>query len=353
MRIRPAIDARGAGLITLSEQNEFTALPKKGGAKAARCLEEGAAPAAPFVGGDFPDGDYQRIRQILKEQQGFDLGGYKDLCIKRRIAARIRAFALPTPEPYIDVLLNDPQEQQHLLAALTVHVSQFFRNPGTYALLEKQVLPELLRKARNSRTRLRVWSVGCAAGEEPYSVALLCRQLVDGTDQLSIIATDLSSEVLQRARRAVFATSRLAEVPEQVLENYFVPQGREFRLIDPVREQVRFFQHDILSDQPFRRADLILCRNVLIYFSRGQQQRILQILAAALPPGGYLVLGRAETLVAACRGLFRCVDPAERVYQRLATEAPVLPAALPPLSRNELAADCRIEHARARNRLIT
>ncbi len=283
------------------------------------------SPVIPFVGGDFLDADYQQICQLLKEQQGVDLTGYKDLCIKRRIASRIRAAGLPGPQPYYALLLDDPQEQQQLLEALTVHVSQFFRNPTTYDLLERQVLPELLERARAGKAKLRIWSVGCATGEEPYSLAMLCRKLLKAGDLFSIIATDLSAEVLQRAKRGLFAPSRLAEVSETALTNYFTAEGKDYRLADEIRNQVRFFQHDILSDQPFYRADLILCRNVLIYFSRLQQQRVLRTLAAALPVGGYLVLGRAETLVPACRDLFRCIDSAERVYQRLETNGDPLP----------------------------
>jgi chemotaxis protein methyltransferase CheR len=302
--------ARGAALTTLPEEHSAPAE---------------VPPTVPFVGGDFPEEDYQQICELLKQEQGVDLTGYKDLCIKRRIATRIRAAGLPGSQPYLELLHADPQEQQHLLAALTIHVSQFFRNPSTYALLETQVLPELLQRARAGKAKLRIWSVGCATGEEPYSLALLCAELLKTDDLVSIIATDLSSEVLQRAKRALFAPSRVAEVPGAVLTKSFSREGNDYRLGEEIRERVRFFQHDILSDQPFYRADLILCRNVLIYFSRAQQQRVLEILAAALPVDGYLVLGRAETLVPACRALFRCVDPAERIYQRLADSREQMP----------------------------
>lgn len=281
----------------------------------------GQVPAVgPFVAGDFSDHDYLRICHILKEQQGFALDGYKDLCIKRRIAVRIRALGLPDPAAYIDGLQDNQAEQEKLLAALTIHVSQFFRNPSTYAALERQILPELLQRTRENKSKLRVWSVGCASGEEPYSVALLCRQLMREKDLLSIIATDLSPEILQRAKQGRYPANRLGDVPEEVLQKNFSQDGGYFQLHTSIRQAVRFFRHDILSDPPFYRADLILCRNLLIYFSREQQQRILNKLAEALLPGGYLVLGRAETLVSSTRELFRCIDPAERIYQRQGSE---------------------------------
>lgn len=283
---------------------------------------------SPFVGGDIPDSAYWQIGEILREQQNFNLDGYKDLCIKRRIAARIRAVGMSGPDAYIELLAGQQDEQQKLLAALSIHVSHFFRNPSTYKVLEKQVLPELVERSRRQRSKLRIWSVGCAHGEEPYSLALLCQKLLRQGDQLSIIGTDLSPEALLRAKRGCYEKGRLQEVAEGLLQSSFVLRDKRYCLIDKVKKSVRFFRHDILSDQPFYRADLILCRNVLIYFSRTQQARILQILAAALPPGGFLVLGRAETLVSACRDLFRCIDPAERIYQRLDKEDQLLPTSL-------------------------
>lgn len=304
-----------AVVLTISADSD---LPNSG-----QRVEQGPEPRArmaPFVAGDFTNEDYAGICQILREQKGFFLDGYKDLCIKRRIAARIRAVGLHAPEEYIALLKDNAEEQERLLTALTVHVSHFFRNPSTYAVLERRVLPELLAKARQGRCKVRIWSVGCSCGEEPYSIAMLCRSLARKGDQLSIIATDLSSDALQRAKQGCFRASRLAEVPASLLQENFNPQGGSFQLVNEVRQAVRFFRHDILSDPPLYRADLILCRNLLIYFSRGQQQEIIQTLAEALTPGGYLVLGRAETLMHGSRHMFTCVDPAERIYRRLEDE---------------------------------
>ncbi len=281
--------------------------------------------SAPFVGGDIPADLYGQIGEILQQKQNFALSSYKDLCMKRRIAARIRSVDLPGPEPYLALLRENSCEQEQLVASLSIHVSQFFRNPSTFAVLEKAILPELLQRTRDHHRKLRVWSIGCANGEEPYSLALLCRKLVRADDLLTIIGTDVSRAALQRAKRGSYPQNRIAGVPEEMLQEYFTIEGAEYLLSEQIRHQVRFFRHDISSDQPFYRADLILCRNVLIYFSRAQQRKILQILAAALPYNGYLVLGRAETLVTACRELFRCVDPAERIYQRLKTDEKPLP----------------------------
>ena len=271
----------------------------------------------PFLGNDLDDTGYQQITEILREQQNFHLEGYKVLCIKRRVAARIRLVGHNDPTTYIELLRCSIREQEQLLAALSIHVSQFFRNETVFSVLENQILPELLETSRRKKSKCRIWSVGCANGEEPYSLALLCQKQQRQGDLLSIIGTDLSPEALARAKRGAFPAERVQSVPSEMLADFFCKSTQQYQLIESVREQVQFFRHDILADKPFYRANLILCRNLLIYFSRQQQQHIMNILAAALLPGGYLVLGRAETMALTCRKLFICIDPAERIYQRL------------------------------------
>lgn len=278
-----------------------------------------------FVGSDLPDEVFGQIRDILLAGRGFDLDGYKDRCIKRRIAARIRSLGCKTAEDYLQLLIERESEQEELIEALTIHVSQFFRNPTTFARLEETVLPELIRK-RRGEGEVRIWSVGCAGGEEPYSVALLCDELCGPHDQVSILGTDVSADILKRARKGLYEAHRLVEVPEPVLAEYFALEGVRYQLSSRIRAKVRFFRHNILQDRPFHRVDLILCRNMLIYFSRQEQERILASLANALVPGGLLVLGRAETLISESREFFHCIDPAERIYRKK-EEQPEFPQA--------------------------
>ncbi len=272
-----------------------------------------------FVGSDLPEEAFARIRDILLAGRGFDLDGYKDRCIKRRIAARIRSLGCNSADEYLQLLTEHESEQEELIEALTIHVSQFFRNPTTFAYLEAEILPALIRK-RRGEGELRIWSAGCAGGEEPYSIALLCDELCGPLDQVSILGTDVSADILKRARKGLYEAHRLVEVPEPVLIEYFSLEGIRYQLNSRIRSKVRFFRHDILRDRPFHRVDMILCRNMLIYFSRQEQERILVSLADALVPGGLLVLGRAETLVSESREVFTCINPAERIYQKVTKE---------------------------------
>lgn len=273
--------------------------------------------SVPFVGSEFPEEDFRALRDLLLEKRGFDLAMYKDRCIKRRIATRVRALGFNSAPPYIDVLRRNEAELDVLMAALSVHVSQFFRNPSTFATLEGRILPELIRRAAGSgRRELRLWSVGCAGGEEPYSLALLVDELAPRDVRVSILATDVSHPVLEQARQGLFDPLRLTEVPEAIRDRYFETEGRNYRLAERICKMVEFQRHDILTSREYPAADLILCRNVLIYFSREKQENILTRFAAALPVGGFLVLGRAETLLGGARQLFQPECSLERIYRR-------------------------------------
>lgn len=282
-----------------------------------RIDNSGKSPAGPFVGADFLDADFQEISELLLSRRAFDLGSYKDRCIKRRIANRVRARGFNGSTPYVEFLRSDDDELDALLAILTIHVSQFFRNPSTFQVLEQKILPKLLEQKREGRNKeFRIWSVGCSSGEEPYSVALLLEEQTMDDVTPSIFATDVSVPILEQARSGEYDAQRLAEVPEAVRNKYFKQfDGWRFQLKESIREKVLFEQHNILTEQVYPGADLILCRNVMIYFSREEQAKILTRFARALGPGGYLVLGRAETMVGDVRHLYRSEYPVERIYR--------------------------------------
>ncbi len=270
----------------------------------------------PITGSDLPEELFAGIREQLLRHCRFDIGLYKDNCIKRRIAKRLRARGVSDFGSYLQLLTEEPAECDVLMTTLSIHVSQFFRNPSTFAALEGEILPELLCRTEWSGNRkVLLWSVGCAAGEEPYSLALLLEEL-DPRRRSMILASDLSADVLVRARQGLYDEARLAEVPRSIRERYFTREPEGYRLQETIRRRVRFERQDILSATPYPQADLILCRNVLIYFSRAEQEKILCRFAAALRRQGVLVLGKAETLVGEARRLFRSDSTGERIYRR-------------------------------------
>jgi chemotaxis protein methyltransferase CheR len=261
---------------------------------------------------------FEIIRRVLKNSKGFSLDSYKDKCIKRRIAIRIRATHSMSAEEYSDLLIKDAAELDLLLKVLTIHVSQFFRNSPTFTKLREEILPYLFARATGEqRTELNFWSVGCASGEEPYSLALILKESFAaeiGRIKVSILATDVDEGIIETARKAVYGEERLLEVTPSLRKHWFVPHGRKHQLLPEIRAMVDFRRGDLLGGGAFPTSDLILCRNVLIYLERQEQERILTGFANVLGTGGILVLGKAETLVGASRRLFRTVCPVERIY---------------------------------------
>jgi len=275
-----------------------------------------------WTGDGLTDAEFSAITERLRNLCQFDLDQYKDRCVRRRIAKRLRACKVLDFAAYLNRLEIDRHELDTLLATISIHVSQFFRNPDTFRIIEQKVLPALCHQARSTgRDKLTLWSAGCAAGEEPYSLALLVDALSADDLEIRVLATDISEPVLETARTGLFDSSRMQEVPSPVVEKYFHAEVNHYRLIEPVRSLVEFQHHNIMTDSDYPAADLILCRNVLIYFSRPEQERILLRFAAALPPHGILVLGRSETITGEIRHYFKSEFPVERVYRR--TEEPI------------------------------
>ena len=272
-----------------------------------------------WTGDGLTDAEFSAIIERLRNLRQFDLGQYKDRCVRRRIAKRLRACKVADIATYLKRLDIDRNELDTLLATISIHVSQFFRNPDTFRIIEQKILPSLCRQARTAGcNKLTLWSAGCATGEEPYSLALMVDDLSADDLEVRVLATDMSEPVLETARTGIFDISRMKEVPSAVRDKYFRMQGHRYRLIEPVRNLVAFRQHNLMNDRGYPAAELILCRNVLIYFSRSEQEKILLRFAAALPPDGVLILGRSEIIPGEIRHYFKAEFPAERIYRRTA-----------------------------------
>lgn len=260
------------------------------------------------------------IRDMLQHRKNFTLVTYKDKCIRRRISLRIRSTRCSTAEEYCRLLQEDETEIDRLLKVLTIHVSQFFRNNSMFEKLRREVLPSLFQQcATTFRGPLRILSVGCASGEEPYSVGILLRESF-GSEMArygaTITAIDIDSPTLAVAREAVFHADRLKELAPATISRYFSLLNNKYHLAEEVKELVTFCQGDLAVDA-LPEADLLLCRNVLIYLERSQQERVLISFAQALSPGGILVLGKSETLVGEARQRFLPICPVERIYRLL------------------------------------
>jgi len=265
---------------------------------------------------DILPGTFESIARVLKARYGFSLDGYKDKCVKRRISIRIRATQSPSAEEYSSLLTESAAEQELLLRVLTIHVSHFFRNPTVFQKIAEEIIPELLE--RRPGLPVRVKSVGCAGGEEPYSLAILLRERFAGelaSGRFELQASDVDEKTLELAREALYHPDRLAELSPERLTRWFSQEGARFRLSREVSSLVGFRRADLNDCHPLEECELILCRNVLIYFDRQRQEAVLNGFADALSEGGVLILGKSETLFGSARRRFRTVCPVERIYR--------------------------------------
>ncbi len=257
---------------------------------------------------------YAALFSKVERESGFRGGLYRQKCLRRRVAVRMRARGIDEVSDYSMLLDRDPAEYERLLRVLTINVSKFFRNPETWEVIRKRVLPDLLRRGEP----LVMWSAGTAAGEEAYSLAIMVWEWMASRnrdiDGVRVIGTDIDAQSLEAARSASYPDVALAETPPRLKRRWFM-QDEGWRLREPVRSLVKFEQLDILSRPSFE-ADLILCRNLLIYLDRPAQQQVFESFEEVLRPGGYLVLGRVENLTAAVRSKFETVNARERVYRK-------------------------------------
>lgn len=264
------------------------------------------------------DRDFADLTAKISRDRGFVCASYKDKCLRRRIAVRMRARGVHTYTDYARLLDHDGHEYDLLIDALTINVSKLFRNWDTFAAIDRVVVPDLWSRTDGP---LRIWSAGCAAGEEAYSVAALFQRYaeqhgVTAAQRVSILGTDIDKASLAAAERGAFADASFADTPPALRQRYFstaIPS-----VVAPeVRRLVRFERRDLLAEAPpFPSAHLILCRNVVIYFDRPTQERLFERFADTLLPNAFLVLGKVETLLGVARGRFAPVEGRERIFRR-------------------------------------
>lgn len=273
------------------------------------------------------DRDIDLILNHLAEARGLDFSGCHADMLVQQIRRRLAATACKDLCEYLACLQCDAAEQDHLIDAMTVNVSRFFRDALTFELLAVRVLPDMVRRKAGARNAtLRVWSAGCARGEEPYSVAILLRELLEqdrATPPLHLFATDIDQRALQEAREARYPLSSVEHMPHRLLTKYLTPEGDCFRLNPDVRATVHFSFHDMLDkrcavppESVFGAFDLVLCRNLLIYFNPEYQARIFAKLHRALARNGCLVLGEAEAPPATLRHRFQRLFDSSPIYRK-------------------------------------
>jgi two-component system, chemotaxis family, CheB/CheR fusion protein len=269
------------------------------------------------------DADLETLVEHLKRNRGFDFTGYKRASLERRVAKRMSELSMPSFAEYLDHLEVHPDEFANLFNTILINVTAFFRDASTWDFLRDAVIPELIA-ANQPGFPIRVWSAGCASGEEAFTLAMLFAEAL-GIDRfretVKIYATDVDDEALAKARLATYSARDVEGIPADLLDKYFEPVDNAFVFVKDVRRQVIFGRHDLIQDAPISRVDLLTCRNTLMYFNAETQAKILARLQFALNDNGVLVLGRAETLMAHASA-FAPLDVKRRVSRKLPTHGP-------------------------------
>jgi two-component system CheB/CheR fusion protein len=265
-----------------------------------------------------PNREFEELLEYLKRTRGFDFTGYKHSSLQRRIGKRLQMLGIEGYSGYTDYLEVHPEEFATLFDTVLINVTGFFRDPETWEVLGRDILPDLLAR-RAADAPIRVWSAGCASGEEAYSLAMLLAELLGPLqfhERVKIYATDVDEHALTRARQALYTPREVEPVPVELRERYFERQGDDYCFRKELRRQVIFGRHDLMQDAPISRVDVLVCRNTLMYFNAEAQARILARFHFALTDGGILFLGRAETLLSRSE-LFTPVDFKRRISMKI------------------------------------
>lgn len=228
------------------------------------------------------------IKEVL-EIARIDLSAYKESQMMRRIKTLMTRHNLSEYADYLKLLKSDNSAYSEFINYITINVSEFFRNPQQWVVLERDIIPIIKRK-----NFIRVWSAACSNGEEPYSLSLLLRKYIDST-RFTIIASDIDAGALERAQLGVYAAKSIENVPAEFLK-YFDKKNGMYIVKEEIKENISFVKHDLILDEYFSNIDLLLCRNVIIYFNEDTKEMVFNKLSKSLNPGGILFIGSTEQI---------------------------------------------------------
>ncbi|NIK12304.1 CheR family methyltransferase [Alkalibacillus almallahensis] len=235
--------------------------------------------------------DYIDFIERIKKRTGIDLSLYKEKQMKRRLTTLRDKRGFKTFVEYFEAMMRDEQLYYEFLDRMTINVSEFYRNFNRWETLRTQILPSI----KEGKDKLKVWSAACSTGEEPYTIAMILSDYFPLKD-ITVHATDIDDQALNRAQEAVYPERSLKEVPKDKKDKFFTKRGDHYVLSDDVKRCVKFSKHNLLADQYKSTYDLIVCRNVLIYFTEEAKRQVYQLFSQSLVPGGVLFVGSTEQI---------------------------------------------------------
>jgi two-component system, chemotaxis family, CheB/CheR fusion protein len=271
------------------------------------------------------DNGLKGIFDLLRSRTEVDFTQYRKTTVRRRIQRRMIVHRLDGVDEYFTLLKRNPEEVDALFREMLIHVTSFFREAETFDVLQSVVLARLLEK-RGQNDPIRIWLPGCSTGEEAYSLAIVVTEFFDNRPEspaIQIFATDVNDRVLEIARKGLFDANIETSITKERLRRFFSKNARGYQINKQIRELCVFARQNVLRDPPFSRLDLISCRNVLIYFETAAQKKLIPFFHYALKPGGFLLLGGAET-VGNFSDLFEPVDSKTKLFAKRSVQSPVL-----------------------------
>lgn len=235
--------------------------------------------------------DYQDFMAKVHKKTGIDLACYKEAQMKRRLTSLYEKKGYKSFQDFFHAMSTDRGLFDEFLDRMTINVSEFYRNGKRWEILEKKIIPKLLEKNR----KLKVWSAACSTGEEPYTLAMILSKFMP-LSQVQVLATDLDETVMERAKKGIYPDRSLQEVPEDMKKKYFTKDGIFYKVNDEIKHTVTFKKHNLLADPFESNFDLIVCRNVLIYFTEDAKEILYKKFSAALRPDGIFFVGSTEQI---------------------------------------------------------
>lgn len=237
--------------------------------------------------------DYEYFKKAVYDLTKIDLNAYKEKQMKRRIDTLISKNRIVGYDNYVAVLKSDKAKFEEFVNYLTINVSEFYRNVDQWQLLDKDIFPELIQRYGKN---LKIWSAACSTGDEPYSLVMaLSRHL--SLNQIKIYATDLDKQVIEKAKMGLYTEKSLAGVPADLKKKFFTKVGPSYQISDEIKSRVEFREHNLLKDTYPTDFHLIVCRNVLIYFTEEAKDEVFRKFQKSLKPGGYLFIGSTEQII--------------------------------------------------------
>ena len=258
--------------------------------------------------------DFGLLIRFIEQTLGIQCSNYKEDYIRRRLLSRMRSTDSLTYQDYLTYLKANPEELEKLRNALTINVTEFFRDTDVYEVIKKEIFPALIKQKK----RLRIWCAGCSTGEEPYSLAMILSELLEKNPGISarIFATDIDQIVLKKAREGIFTSKTMVKLSEPQIRRHFtkLPDGN-FQVKPQVKELIRFRPHDLMSGVPVAQwLDLVTCRNVTIYFNEKQKDSLARMFHGALGSKGFYIMGKTEYLGRTLENLFESYNSLQKVF---------------------------------------